>query len=1321
VQANITTAGNDIAFNTDITLNNSIVLTTGTGNGDISLASITGTGSNLTMSAETGNITILGTTGSGAFGTVIITSANNVTFEGAVNAVSFTQQNGTGTTVFESTQNYLAGFSFTGSALTINAELNTDTDTANNDGAISINNSGLFTVGPAGSISPNGANGKLTVTGNTLNNGVITAGAVPGGYTIEFHGNYTSSAAGILTGTTVSPLPEILFGANVALGIFNQNDNTIVFDKSPFTASTTEHILSIVAPGSLPILDNVIIKRGNKVIVFADTNIRQESGKTLVLEAETDAHTADGAILDVSEGSWHMGNGTVQPYSFAGFNGTVELGIGTNLINRHLYLNGVSAGAFTIQNSGRAVISVKGDAEIADGTVVFPGNLPLLILEMAGNNVTQNLNVRQIIGSFHVKNGSLTILNNNLGVRGEVVIEYSETPPHGILDAGSYNVTLYAALNEAKGRVGRWKIINAPETVTSGNVYTMHAFRQNTGGSVTFADASSGGNVVFEVLGNTTWQKFICQVPGAFIQFSKHPHQHVFLYTFEVNVDEAVQNDDNYITLTRYIESGSQWVEVFTPNNPLLTPPPYGGSPYHEYGIPMFPASRNLKGEPDSNDGNGEKDKFWNINLIPEPSGGHHQLMNIFHVAIYFSHAWYQRIPVASGEMDLKVVPYYRLETGMGYFNYDWIEVRRIIYSFAEDSSGNGKVDRIRVQSNVPLNEDFSKFMVEVEGFTVTGFGTVMSRTGDIEDNSSFYIFLEEGRYLYDGQPLKWHVTRNESLYDLISQSLVVGHPDDEIIYTTINTIPPRISYVLTLPGHNQTFIQMSQPVSSYNETVRISGTAITPHNHEISALTIVPKPPYLLEYYSNFTDIYYLKEAKGAPGNSGVFNYLVELNREMTVSELAALPVLGTDVDPNVYFSFVGLNGFGLRDLGVRALDWNDETIDPYMYMYYPSPRYPIDWNYSGYATYIGNSHVEGLTEDDPANPSVFLPPNELLTPQMMRRLESHAADAASGLTSSVQKITPGEFPADVTRRSTDVLVSMLPSDSVPDNNLNYFAWPVWARLQPQLNTSIYPDDIFWGQQLTDTGIIWEFDGTKYLEARGDIDLQARVNSSIAGIFTGSTGLELLWATNIPAELRNPQELPVRGRGPGGLWLPANNLLYNLTPTYNGNEVKQSIVPPLNFPLFNFVIDGLNSGSKLEFIFRISNSDMYITRLEAPAGVIPVNWYTLLRPFSFDIQNIRLQRGGVTILNNVINSTNREVTFIRYHLVRSGRVTVQIYTLDGTLVRSIRRNELREAGEYTDAWDGTNNGGRPVARGMYFVRVVGPDIDEIRKIMVVR
>jgi flagellar hook assembly protein FlgD len=60
------------------------------------------------------------------------------------------------------------------------------------------------------------------------------------------------------------------------------------------------------------------------------------------------------------------------------------------------------------------------------------------------------------------------------------------------------------------------------------------------------------------------------------------------------------------------------------------------------------------------------------------------------------------------------------------------------------------------------------------------------------------------------------------------------------------------------------------------------------------------------------------------------------------------------------------------------------------------------------------------------------------------------------------------------------------------------------------------------------------------------------------------------------------------------------------------------------------------------------------------------------------------------------------------------------VFTLDGNLVRTLVR-ENKAAGEYRAAWDGKNSGGREVARGLYFIRVVAPGIDEIRKVMVVK
>ncbi len=95
-------------------------------------------------------------------------------------------------------------------------------------------------------------------------------------------------------------------------------------------------------------------------------------------------------------------------------------------------------------------------------------------------------------------------------------------------------------------------------------------------------------------------------------------------------------------------------------------------------------------------------------------------------------------------------------------------------------------------------------------------------------------------------------------------------------------------------------------------------------------------------------------------------------------------------------------------------------------------------------------------------------------------------------------------------------------------------------------------------------------------------------------------------------------------------------------------------------------------------------------------------------------------QRGGVTILNNVIDSAKRERTALQIDLAEPGQVTVLVFTLDGDVVKSLHRGRMA-VGTYTLTWDGSNAGGNPVARGIYFIRVVGPGIDEIRKVMVVK
>jgi flagellar hook assembly protein FlgD len=74
----------------------------------------------------------------------------------------------------------------------------------------------------------------------------------------------------------------------------------------------------------------------------------------------------------------------------------------------------------------------------------------------------------------------------------------------------------------------------------------------------------------------------------------------------------------------------------------------------------------------------------------------------------------------------------------------------------------------------------------------------------------------------------------------------------------------------------------------------------------------------------------------------------------------------------------------------------------------------------------------------------------------------------------------------------------------------------------------------------------------------------------------------------------------------------------------------------------------------------------------------------------------------------------------VQVELPQTGSLSVLVFTLDGDVVRVLNRAPSA-AGTFFFTWDGTNAAGRPVGRGIYFIRVVGPGIDEMRKVMIIK
>ncbi|MCQ2576498.1 MAG: hypothetical protein MJ162_07115, partial [Treponema sp.] len=218
-------------------------------------------------------------------------------------------------------------------------------------------------------------------------------------------------------------------------------------------------------------------------------------------------------------------------------------------------------------------------------------------------------------------------------------------------------------------------------------------------------------------------------------------------------------------------------------------------------------------------------------------------------------------------------------------------------------------------------------------------------------------------------------------------------------------------------------------------------------------------------------------------------------------------------------------------------------------------------------------------------------------------------------------------------------------------------------------------------------------------------------------------------------------------------IWLPnVTNDVFASLATANNKNVKSSdgelldITDPkfgMNFELSkNFMKRNFKAGDQISFLFSLLDENdnpytvihspeldidndgkyrttstkypLYALRLSDPEDISSIDLW------SFRLKENISQRGGVTILNNVINVTNGEKTVVKLDAPEDGKVSIIVMTLDGDVVTYLNRGEVYQ-GEHFYTWDGKNQNGKPCARGMYFIRVIGSGIDETRKVMIVK
>jgi hypothetical protein len=955
-----------------------------------------------------------------------------------------------------------------------------------------------------------------------------------------------------------------------------------------------------------------------------------------------------------------------------------------------VYGNAEMKGNYTFSSSllfrvgGSADVAWAYDGDVTNSTIELFGGTAASPVTLV-TNVAQDFDIGNLtIGAQYQKTGTYTeahgLLGTDLRVKGSVKIREDS-----VLDAGP-DRKIFVGANWIQGK-GQGEDFEGTTSLDFPNEKSGVFVYRNS--AVEFL-----GSEIY-ISGSTTWYDFICLREKARIYFStyyyyylsppdypadplnptdpdaaKKFHIHTFYNSFKVISPDKL----NKITVTRqsYYQPQAHWLPDKTNQSP------------HDPSDPDRVASWEIREN---------RGKFWDFNLV---SGAQ---LDINFVKIYYSNS-YRRLPIPTSEdYQVYAAPYFTpnppstdpLNPGdtefVGYyFNINWIALDHFFYSYTEDQNGNGRIDTIRAQAAFelisPEQGAFNDFEVSVKnartgeryeidvsrgrnGYTrvwgsrpgQTGLPSPGSSTYAQDQNGmySVYIYLREKDYDDGDQTLSWQVTRNKSLYELTTETTVIGRLNEDM--ETHDTVPPRIAYALALPGRPQVYVQLSEPVQNapgQRIVFEIDGPGVT---------------------VAGYTEL--------SPKE-----YLVSLQGSFSLADLA-----GGEKKIRLYYAV---------DFSVRAEDVNVGSPESPQF---PSPSYPVDWGYSLYETV---RFIE-------AGVNALLPPHRLVASE-------HAHE-----TEVVPNVPAAPVGDSAAHRVTDVLISQAP---ISADDTNFFVWPVWAKDNPTANPDAlgYTDPgLLYRTRDTDFGLTWDFTGKGRLQSR-DITLQALRHRTLTDFEP-----ELYYA----ADKRVGEAYRARKiHGIEGLWLPL--LRESAAPVFNDKDYNDMV--PKGYPysfagtrtsvspnLYNFELiqnGRYESVSWLEFYFLLRSpgkTPFYAARLDMQkGGAVPDDWYRRIKPFTVEIHDLTLQRSGVTILNNVINPTRGEKTILHYALKSGGRVTIQVFTLDGNLVQSLVR-ESKNAGEYRVSWDGKNRGGRDVARGLYFIRVVAPDIDEIRKVMVVK
>ncbi|MCK5357393.1 MAG: T9SS type A sorting domain-containing protein, partial [Elusimicrobiales bacterium] len=109
-----------------------------------------------------------------------------------------------------------------------------------------------------------------------------------------------------------------------------------------------------------------------------------------------------------------------------------------------------------------------------------------------------------------------------------------------------------------------------------------------------------------------------------------------------------------------------------------------------------------------------------------------------------------------------------------------------------------------------------------------------------------------------------------------------------------------------------------------------------------------------------------------------------------------------------------------------------------------------------------------------------------------------------------------------------------------------------------------------------------------------------------------------------------------------------------------------------------------------------------------SPAQLL--NAFTIMAPA---VDNMKIYQG-------IFDPAQGKKSYITTKIAAPGKVTVKVYDSMGRFIRTLFEGD-RNAGDYSDEWNGKNKDGSTVASGVYLIRVEGPGIKTTKRVLVVK